>query len=81
MRKQSNQNTLQEKCGKKVLADRFSTHLISCFEQKSIKPATSQADSKPSLIKGVICYICGRKYGNNSIKAHEIKCLGFLFMI
>lgn len=65
-----------QKCGKRILADRFSTHLDSCFEPK-IKPATAQVDlNRPSPSKGTICYVCGRKYGNSSIGAHEIKCLG-----
>ena len=67
-----------QKCGKKILADRFSTHLNTCFEPKLIKPATSHADYRPSPSKGVTCYVCCRKYGISSIEAHEVKCLGII---
>lgn len=63
-----------QKCGRRVIPDRFLAHIMSCTEPK--KSATSNTDTRPftQQEQPVVCYICGRKYGKNSIEAHEQKC-------
>ncbi|CAI5787093.1 Hypothetical predicted protein [Podarcis lilfordi] len=80
-----------EHCGRTFLPDRLAVHQKSCKpkassgpssyssskSQRSTGPASSTSD-KPAFIRRpptVICYICGREYGTQSISIHEPQCL------
>jgi len=67
-----------QKCGRKVLPERFVAHLMSCMEPRQHrKPATTGCHRRPTTEQqAVVCYICKRVYGINSIEKHEKKCIG-----
>ncbi len=62
-----------QKCGRRIIPDRFLSHIVACTEPK--KPATSHSELRPiAQEQPIACYVCGRKYGKNSIEMHEQKC-------
>ncbi|XP_042311790.1 zinc finger protein 474-like [Sceloporus undulatus] len=79
-----------QNCGRTFLPDRLSVHQrsckpktnsgpskYSCPKSTGYGPACSMSD-KPAVIRRpptVICYICGREYGTQSISIHEPQCL------
>lgn len=74
-----------ENCGRRFAADRLPVHLRSCkpkpgqqsSNQDSFgdKRGPSKAPMPPKEPVYIICYICGRKYGSQSIEIHEPQCL------
>jgi tRNA U34 2-thiouridine synthase MnmA/TrmU len=51
-----------------------STHNLLKAEHKPLQ-ARPQADHSVRNPSGVVCYICGKKYGSHSITIHEPQCL------
>ncbi|XP_003223060.2 zinc finger protein 475 [Anolis carolinensis] len=77
-------------CGRTFLPNRLSVHQRSCKSKTSSGPSNyrspkstgygpaSSVSDKPAVIRRpptVICYICGREYGTQSISIHEPQCL------
>ena len=81
-----------ENCGHKFAPDRQGIHQRSCKPKPGQQPigGGGQGAGSSSFNGGgsqktraapqgpiyVICYICGRKYGSQSIEIHEPQCLG-----
>nr|CAB3268005.1 ZF(C2H2)-149 zinc finger protein [Phallusia mammillata] len=51
------------------------TPSMKMFERKQPKPHPPEPKGQPKPPPFVICYICGRKYGTQSISIHEPQCL------